>query len=222
MKKMPKSKNGPRSNFSFLPFELRFRVIGMIQDGCTAAAIGADPEVAEAYARLGSAFNRATMTRIKKSAEYKELAAKRAARKAAEYDDQLPAAMIREAGSLDNIADQAKVTLMKALSDLLARRSLGEGGSDLSDLSDESRIKALRSLAQSVAALSNPAKDNRIADLMRKLREKEAQRQAAETEWKNREAELLARIAELEGSRKAASGMTRETLAEVEDKIKML
>ena len=212
MKKMPKSKNGPRSNFSFLPFELRFRVIGMIQDGCTAAAIGADPEVAEAYARLGSAFNRATMTRIKKSAEYKELAAKRAARKAAEYDDQLTAAMIREAGSLDNIADQAKVTLMKALSDL----------SDLSDLTDESRIKALRSLAQSVAALSNPAKDNRIADLMRKLREKEAQQQAAETEWKNREAELLARIAELEGSRKAASGMTRETLAEVEDKIKML
>ena len=184
----------------------------MIQDGCTAAAIGADPEVAEAYARLGSAFNRATMTRIKKSAEYKELAAKRAARKAAEYDDQLTAAMIREAGSLDNIADQAKVTLMKALSDL----------SDLSDLTDESRIKALRSLAQSVAALSNPAKDNRIADLMRKLREKEAQQQAAETEWKNREAELLARIAELEGSRKAASGMTRETLAEVEDKIKML
>ena len=68
MKKMPKSKNGPRSNFSFLPFALRFRVIGMIQDGCTAAAIGADPEVAKAYARLGGAFNRATLTRIRKSA----------------------------------------------------------------------------------------------------------------------------------------------------------
>ena len=212
MKKMPLSKNGPRSNFSFLPFALRFRVIGMIQDGCTAAAIGADPEVSKAYARLGGAFNRATLTRIKKSAEYRELAAKRAARQAAEYDDQLTAAMIRETGSLDNIADQAKVTLMKALSDL----------SNLSDLSDESRIKALRSLAQSVAALSNPAKDNQIAELKRKLRENEAHRQAAEAEWKNREAELLARIAELEGSRKAASGMSKETLAEVEDKIKLL
>lgn len=182
MKKMPKSKNGPRSNFSFLPFELRFRVIGMIQDGCTASAIASDPEVAKAYSAMGSAFNRATMTRIKKSAEFKVLAAKRAARKAAEYDDQLTAAMIREAGSLDNIADQAKVTLMKALSDL----------SDLSDMSDESRIKALRSLAQSVAALTNPAKDNRIAELLRKLRDKEAEidelkAELAESEVRHRE-----------------------------------
>ena len=204
MKKMPKSKNGPRSNFSFLPFELRFRVIGMIQDGCTAAAIGADPEVAEAYGRLGSAFNRATLTRIKKSAEYKDLAAKRAARKTAEYDDQLTAAMIREAGSLDNIADQAKVMLMKALSDL----------SDLSDLTDESRIKALRSLAQSVAALSNPAKDNQIAELKRRIRANEEWRQAAETEWKNREAELLARIAELE---KLVPGVDSKQVAEAMD-----
>ena len=212
MKKMPKSKNGPRSNFSFLPFEVRFRVIGMIQDGFTAAAIAADPEVRKAYDSIGAAFTRASMTRIRKSAEYKDLSAKRAARKSAEQDDQLIAAMIRESGSLDNIADQAKVTLMKALSEL----------SDLSDLSDESRIKALRSLAQSVAALTNPAKDNRIAELMRKLHEKEAQIRASEEEWKNREAELLARIAELEGSQKASSGMSKETLAEVENKIKLL
>ena len=57
---------------------------------------------------------------------------------------------------------------------------------------------------------------------MRKLRENEAQHQAAETEWRNREAELLARIAELEGSRKAAAGMSEETLAAVENKIKLL
>ena len=85
-KKMPRSKNGPRSNFSFLPFELRFRIIGMIQDGFTAGAIAAVPEVREAFSSLGSSFNRATMTRIKKSAEYKEISAKRSARKAAEYD----------------------------------------------------------------------------------------------------------------------------------------
>ena len=215
------SHHGPRSNFSFLPFRLRFKVIGMIQDGCTASAIGADPEVAKAYARLGGTFNRATLTRIRKSAEYKELAAKRAAHKAAEYEDQTAAAMIREAGSLDNIADQAKVTLMKALSDLLARRSLGEGGSDLTDLYDESRVKALRSLAQSVTALANQQKDNRISELTRKLHAAEELHAAAEQEWKVREAELLARIAELEGGRKGPA-MSRETLAEVEQKIKLL
>jgi len=210
MKKL-QSHHGPRSNFSFLPFALRFRVIGMIQDGATAAAIAADPEVAKAFSAMGSTFNRATLTRIRKSAEYKELAAKRAARKAAEYEDQAAAAMIREAGSLDNIADQAKVTLMKALSDL----------SDLADLSDESRIKALRSLAVSVTALANQQKDNRISELTRKLHAAEELHAAAEQEWKAREAELLAKIAELEGRRKGP-GMTRETLAEVEQKIKLL
>ena len=77
-------------------------------------------------------------------------------------------------------------------------------------------------MAQSVAALTNPAKDNQIAELKRRIRANEEWRQAAEEEWKNREAELLARIAELEGSKKAASGMSKETLAEVEDKIKLL
>ena len=212
MKNMPKSKNGPRSNFSFLPFDLRFRIIGMIQDGYTASAIAGDPEVAGAYESLGSKFNRATMTRIKKSREYREWSLRRLKEKENFAADRLTSAILKENASLETISDQAKVTLMKALSEL----------SDLSDLSDESRIKALRSLAQSVAALTNPAKDNRIAELMRKLHEKDAQIRASEEEWKAREAELLARIAELEGSRKADTGMSRETLEEVEEKIKLL
>ena len=73
------------------------------------------------------------------------------------------------------MSDQARVKLIQALSDL----------SDLpenSDLSDGDRVKALRSLAQSVAALTNPAKDNQIAELKRKLREKDDEIEAAEKE----------------------------------------
>ena len=201
MKNMPKSKNGPRSNFSFLPFDLRFRIIGMIQDGRTAASIAADPEVAGAYKALGSTFNRATMTRIKKSKEYREWSQRRLKEKESFDSDRLTSALLKENASLETISDQAKVSLMKALS-------------DLSDLSDESRIKALRSLAQSVAALTNPAKDNRIASLLRKLDEKEAQFRSAEEEWKTREAELLAEIAEL---RKQVPGVDSNQVAEAMD-----
>lgn len=190
-KKMPRSKNGPRSNFSFLPFELRFRIIGMIQDGFTAGAIAAVPEVRDAFSSLGSSFNRATMTRIKKSAEYKEISAKRSARKAAEYDDRILTALLKENASCDTIAEQTKVALLRALSDL-------SDVSNLSDTSDESKIKALRQITQSVAALSDQHKDHQIAVLRQKLAEKDALFSAAETEWKAREAELLVRIDVLE------------------------
>ena len=58
--------------------------------------------------------------------------------------------------------------------------------------------------------------------MKRKLDEQHDRFEASEKEWQAREAELLARIAGLEGSKQAASGMSKETLAEVEDKIKLL
>ena len=210
MKKMPRSKNGPRSNFSFLPFELRFKIISMIQDGYTANAICADSEVKNAFAALGSSFNRATMTRIKKSAEYKEISAKRSARKAAVYDDRVSTALLKENASLDTIAEQTKVALLRALSDL----------SDLSDMSDESKVKSLRQIVQSVSELSNSHKDNKIAQLQKKIEEKDNLIAAIENEWQNREAELLARVAALESS--TVAGMSEETLADVEEKIKLM
>ena len=113
-----KSNNGPRSSFSFLPFSLRFKVCSMLQDGATFAAIAADPEVVKAYVERGLKLTAPAISRIKKSREYRELAAKRAARQSAEYDDQLAAALIRESGSTDAIAETAKVALLRSLSDL--------------------------------------------------------------------------------------------------------
>ena len=207
-----KTYNGPRSKFSMLPHQIRWRAYNLLSDGATLKALTADPDIKDALERAGMKLSSANLAGIRKSKEYADFCAMRRKHLEAKQKDMMLTAIAQGTGTLESMTDQARCKLMEALSDL----------SDLSDLTEEDRIKALRSLAQSVAALSNPAKDNRIADLMRKLREKEAQLQAAETEWKNREAELLARIAELEGSRKAASGMTRETLAEVEDKIKML
>ena len=207
-----KNYNGPRSKFSMLPHQIRWRAYNLLQDGATLKALTADPEIKDALERTGMKLSSANLAGIRKGKEYADFCAMRRKHLEAKQKDMMLTAIAQGTGTLESMTDQARVRLMEALSDL----------SNLSDLSDESRIKALRSLAQSVAALTNPAKDNRIVDLLRKLRDKELQHRAAESEWKNREAELLARIAELEGSRKAASGMTRETLAEVEDKIKLL
>ena len=197
--------NGPRSSLSFLPFEVRYRICCMLHDGATFAAIAAVPEIAKAYNSLGLKLTAPAVSRIKKSAEYREIVSRRSARQNAEYNDRLTAAFCRENDSADTIAETAKVALLKALS-------------DVSDVSD--KISSLRQITQSVAALSNQTKDNRIAELQKRLAEKETQFEAAEAEWRAREAELLARIADLENN--TANGMSAETLERVEEKIKLL
>ena len=211
---MKRKANGPRSSFSFLPFEVRYRICCMLHDGATFAAIAAVPEIAKAYNSLGLKLTAPAVSRIKKSAEYREIVSRRSARQNAEYD-RLTAAFCRENDSADTIAETAKVALLKALSDLLAAAERSEDGSDPSD-----KISSLRHIAQSVATLSNQSKDNRIADLQKRLAEKETQLEAAEAEWRAREAELLARIADLENN--TANGMSAETLERVEEKIKLL
>ena len=208
--------HGPRSSFSFLPFEVRYRICCMLHDGATFAAIAAVPEIANAYKALGLKLTAPAVSRIKKSAEYREIVSRRSARQNAEYNDRLTAAFCRENDSADTIAETAKVALLKALSDLsdlLAHHSLGDGGSDVSD-----KISSLRQITQSVAALSNQTKDNRIAELQKRLAEKEEQLEGAEAEWRAREAELLALLE----SKEKSAGLTSDTLAEVEEKIRLL
>ena len=203
---------GCRSKFSLLPQQVRWHVYNLLLDGATLKTLLADPVFSAALERAGFTLNDKNLLRIRRSPEFAEFSRMRRNFLETKYQDMMLSAIVQKSGVLESMTDQTKCKLMETLSEL----------TDLSDLPDEERIKAVRSLSQSLASLSNPAKDNRIADLQRKLSEKEKQLHTAETEWKNREAELLARIAELEGSRKSAAGMSKETLEEVEDKIKLL
>ena len=158
-----------------LPAALRWKIIFMIDDGATFEAVANDPEIAGEYKKRGLRLTAPAMSGIKKSKEYQEVTAARRRKQLADRFSQLTTALLRDAGTLETVSDQARVKLIQALSDL----------SDLpenSDLSDGDRVKALRSLAQSVAALTNPAKDNQIAELKRKLREKDDEIEAAEKE----------------------------------------
>ena len=207
-----KNNYGCRSKISLLPHQVRWRIYNLVLDGAGLKALLRDPEVKTTLEQAGFSLNSTNLTGIRKSREFNDFVQMRRKYLERKYKDMMLAAITSGTGSLESMTEQTRCKLMETLSEL----------ADLGDLPDEDRIKAVRSLSQSVASLSNPVKDTQIAELKRKLREKETLHQAAEAEWKNREAELLARIAELENPQKAASGMTRETLAEVEDKIKLL
>ena len=203
------SGGGHRSKVSMLPLDARIRIYSLIQDGATLAALLADHEVAEALARTGSTLNGANLTRIRKSREYQTFAKQRREKMEALFCDRMETELIRDTDEVGTIADQSKVLLLKAMRDL----------ANMSGLEDpEERIKALRSLAQSVATLNNDS----LRKSLESERERRRQKEAEIEELKAEIAALKVENQELKTGRKLAGGLSEETLKAVEEKMKML
>lgn len=169
---------GPRSNFSMLPFPLRLKIIFMIDDGATFEAVSSDPEIAGEYRKRGLRLTAPAMSGIKKSQEYREMTAKRRQKQLADQSEQITTALLRDAGELDTVSDQVKVALLRLVQDCVR--------------ANPDDTKEVERLVRSAVNLSNPAKDNQIAEWKRKWREEHDLRLAAEKEHAAREAELLA------------------------------
>lgn len=169
---------GPRSNFSMLPFPLRLKIIFMIDDGATFEAVSSDPEIAAEYKKRGLRLTAPAMSGIKKSQEYREMTAKRRQKQLADQSEQITTALLRDAGELDMVSDQVKVALLRLVQDCVR--------------ANPDDTKEVERLVRSAVNLSNPAKDNQIAEWKRKWREEHELRLAAEKEHAAREAELLA------------------------------
>ena len=192
-----------------LPLDARIRIYSLIQDGATLAALLADHEVAEALARTGSTLNGANLTRIRKSREYQTFAKQRREKMEALFCDRMETELIRDTDEVGTIADQSKVLLLKAMREL----------ANMSGLEDpEERIKALRSLAQSVATLNNDS----LRKSLESERERRRQKEAEIEELKAEIAALKVENQELKTGRKLAGGLSEETLKAVEEKMKML
>lgn len=169
---------GPRSNFSMLPFPLRLKIIFMIDDGATFDAVANDPEIAGEYKKRGLRLTPPAMSGIKKSQEYREMTAKRRQKQLADQSEQITTALLRDVGELDTVSDQVKVALLRLVQDCVR--------------ANPDDTKEVERLVRSAVNLSNPAKDNQIAEWKRKWREEHELRLAAEKEHAAREAELLA------------------------------
>ena len=145
---------------SALPYAVRYRICAMLQDGVPAEILANDPEICNAYEQIGRLPEKSDLKRIRRTREYREIARKRSAFRRDQEMEALTAAMLRETGSAENTAESIKIALLKTISEL----------TDLSAMPDEEdKIKALRSLTQSVAVLSNAAKDRTIHELKNRL-----------------------------------------------------
>ena len=167
---------GPRSNFSMLPFSLRLKIIFMIDDGATFEAVSSDPEIAADYKKRGLRLTAPAMSGIKKSQEYREMTAKRRQKQLSDQSEQITTALLRDAGELDTVSDQVKVALLRLVQDCVK--------------ANPDDTKEVERLVRSAVNLSNPAKDNQIAELKRKLREKDDEIEAKNAEIERLKAEL--------------------------------
>lgn len=196
------SKTGPRSNFSLLEFPVRFKLIRLLHDGATCEAIAADPEIAAAYAARGLKLTRSALSRIKQCREYKDITAQRLKAAQSHEADRLAAAVLHEQQATHAIGEQAALELMTAI-----RSNIG--------LAEDT--KEVERLVRCVAALTNPAKDNQIAELKRRLREKDD-----EIEVKNAEIERLKAEHKAEIERLTAKDNTVADPSRVADELSNL
>ncbi len=194
---------GPRSNFSLLPFELRIRIISLLHDGATYAAVIGDTKVAERLQSLGLTLTPSALSRVKKSAEYRRITGRREEMRRDHAADTLTGGLLKEFDIAGNISESVRVDLLRIVRDCVA--------------ANPEDTREVERLVRSAIGLTNTAKDEKIIALEQRIAALGDQLSAA----KQREEDLLKRISDLEHGASAA-GMTEATLNEVEKKIKLL
>ena len=194
---------GPRSNFSLLPFELRIRIISLLHDGATYAAVIGDTKVAERLQSLGLTLTPSALSRVKKSAEYRRITGRREEMRRDHAADTLTGGLLKEFDIAGKISESVRVDLLRIVRDCVA--------------ANPEDTREVERLVRSAIGLTNTAKDEKIIALEQRIAALGDQLSAA----KQREEDLLKRISELEHGASAA-GMSEATLNEVEKKIKLL
>ena len=194
---------GPRSNFSLLPFELRIRIISLLHDGATYAAVIGDTKVAERLQALGLPLTPSALSRVKKSAEYRRITGRREEMRRDHAADTLTGGLLKEFDVAGNISESVRVDLLRIVRDCVA--------------ANPEDTREVERLVRSAIGLTNTAKDEKIIALEQRIAALGDQLSSA----KQREEDLLKRISDLEHGASAA-GMSEATLSEVEKKIKLL
>ena len=203
---------GPRSNYSRLPQAVRSRILYLRHDGADYDEIRKDPEIAAACKERGFTLNNSTFLSVAFSRDLADFSERARTDEAARRADKIAQSVIQSDNSLEDLTDVARYELGKEIRKALA---------DLPDDDDGSRIKALKSLAQSIAAVSGQHQADRIAALKRQVEELKRQAEADKAAWTKRESELLKRIADLENT-PGNAGLSRETLENIEHQVKII
>lgn len=197
----------PRNNYSRLPWEIRSRILGMLHNGAEYDDIRSDAEIAAELRKRKLILHNTTFLAIRRCDEYKSYVERATEDSAAKKAEAITRAVLENNDALGSVTDLARYELAKLIREEVKATS-----------GDEDSVKRIRSLASSLAAVSNPAKE---LEWRKKL-----DRANAEI------AELKAEIAELNleletvkagtDKKPGQAGISPETLAEVEQKMRML
>ena len=109
-----KNYNGPRSKFSLLPHQIRWRAYNLLSDGATLKALTADADIKDALARAGMKLSSANLAGIRKSKEYADFRDMRRKHLEAKQKDMMLTAIAQGTGTLESMTDQARCKLMEA------------------------------------------------------------------------------------------------------------
>ena len=204
----------PRNNYSRLTWETRSRILGMLHNGAEYDDIRNDVAVAAELKAKNLKLHGTTFQAIRRSAEYRDYVARATEDSAAKKAEQITRAVLENSDALGSVTEIARYELARLIREEVKATSC-----------DEDSVKRIRSLASSLSAIANPAKElewrrklDKAGAEIDELKNELAQ-QAAEYELKLSEASR--RIAELEGG-SAKAGMSQETLDRVEEQIRMM
>lgn len=173
-----------KSKFSALPFRVRWRIACLLHDGATPGAILKNEQIQKELAALGQEFTASQLASVKRSAEYREFAARRAKTTEAFAEIRLSAALLRDCDATGAVAEQLKLDLLH-----LIRESINASPDDPRAI--ERLVRAAVALSKSVREGQTASLKERIAALMeenlrlrRRLEEKDA---ASEPKWNSEE-----------------------------------
>lgn len=197
----------PRNNYSRLPWEIRSRILGMLHNGSEYDDIRADAEIAAELKKRKLSLHNTTFLAIRRSEEYQFYVERATEDSAAKKAEAITRAVLENNDALGSVTDIARYELAKLIREEVKATS-----------GDEDSVKRIRSLAASLAAVSNPARE---AEWRKKL-------DRANAEIEELKAEIAGLNVELEtmkagtDKKPGQAGISPETLAKVEQKIRML
>ena len=145
-----------RETYRKLPARLRPRLLHLLHTGVPDDAVLSDPEIAEALRMKGIRMNAADLALIRRSADFLRYEEKASEDRQSREAEQITSSALDEAGDLGEITDAARYELAKLVRTLI-RDAAG-------DPETAERIRAVRSLSQSLASLARPALEKRLAE----------------------------------------------------------
>lgn len=147
---------GPRNNYSRLPWVIRSKILAMLHDGAEYDEIRSDREVAAALQERNLKLHATTFLAIKRSQEYRDYVDSAKKSQNTMTAEKITAALLKNFESVDDVSEVARYEISRHIKDLL---------SELNYESDPAeKSKMLRSLTQSLAVISNSSADRKLAE----------------------------------------------------------